>query len=402
MSSSDAMLRKSPASRWWQGLWQRLEEALSRPQAYQWARAQWWTRWVVRRRTLRLFAWMGGFVHSQVLLGCVQLRLFERVATGPLSAAQLAQQLDLPEIHLQPLLHSASAMELLAQDGLQDGSPLYRLGPLGRVVHQHPGIASMVEHNQLLYRDLTDPATFLRAGAQGQLAAYWPYAQDQGAEPALQAQAQSQLQRYSALMDASQSFVITEVLDSYPFGDHQCVLDLGCGKGRFMREVARQHPSLQLQLFDLPAVLALARERLSEAGLAGRAQFHPGSFLDDALPRGADLVTLVRVAHDHSDQAMRHLFRKVAEMLPPGGRLLLAEPMRLDVSQAAVVDPYFHFYLQAMGAGRLRSPQELMALLGESGFVGMEVLPTALPVHAQIVIGHKPIVNPNINPEKSI
>ena len=102
--------------------------------------------------------------------------------------------------------------------------------------------------------------------------------------------------RYSGLMDASQGFVITEILDAFPFEDHRCVLDIGCGKGRFMTALAQRHSHLSLQLFDLPAVVDLARQRLSQAGLDQRAQYFGGSFKTDALPTGADLVTLVRVA----------------------------------------------------------------------------------------------------------
>jgi demethylspheroidene O-methyltransferase len=59
------------------------------------------------------------------------------------------------------------------------------------------------------------------------------------------------------------------------------------------------------------------------------------------------------------------------------------------------VDPYFHFYLLAMGAGRLRSAGELMHLLQTSGFSGVESVPTAMPIHAQIITGRKTSVYPN-------
>ena len=384
------------------GWFARMERALTAwlasPEAYNWARARWWTRWMVRRRTLQLFDWMGGFVHTQVLLACVQLRVFERLAQQPLTLDQLAHELDIVACHIEPLFESARAMGLLHTDA----QGCYHVGPLGRIVLSHPGIAQMVEHNQLLYRDMADPISFLRQSDQGMLAAYWPYAQSAGAQPALQQDAAQQLRRYSALMDASQGFVITEILSHYRFRDHDTVLDLGCGKGRFMAALGERHPHLRLQLFDLPAVLDLARQRLTQAGLETRAQFHPGSFLDDPLPEGADLVTLVRVAHDHSDQAVRCILDKVAHILPPGGRVLLAEPMQLGGSDAAVVDPYYHFYMQAMGRGRLRSPAQLMRLLKDSGFVGIETISTDMPIHAQLIVGYRPSVYPSINSRKSI
>jgi demethylspheroidene O-methyltransferase len=119
----------------------------------------------------------------------------------------------------------------------------------------------------------------------------------------------------------------------------------------------------------------------------------PGSFLHDPLPQGADLVTLVRVAHDHPDEVVKLLLKKIHTALPVGGVLLLAEPMAQTQSGAqdgyTQSDAYFHFYLLAMGAGRLRTPEELMGLMQEAGFAQIERVPNTMPIHAQILVGRK-------------
>ena len=82
-----------------------------------------------------------------------------------------------------------------------------------------------------------------------------------------------------------------------------------------------------------------------------------------------------------------------------GGVFLLAEPMAQTMSNAAQgptqTDAYFHFYLLAMGAGRLRTPEELMRLISEAGFGAVELLPNAMPIHAQIIVARKISVYPN-------
>ena len=117
---------------------------------------------------------------------------------------------------------------------------------------------------------------------------------------------------------------------------------------------------------------------------------------------GADLVTLVRVLHDHDDATVLALLRKVWAVLPPGGRVMIAEPMRLPPGQGEVVDPYFHFYLLAMGAGRLRDPRDIARMLVQSGFSGVEQVPTAMPIHTQIVTAQKIGVNPSFRHKESI
>jgi demethylspheroidene O-methyltransferase len=74
-------------------------------------------------------------------------------------------------------------------------------------------------------------------------------------------------------------------------------------------------------------VARLAAQAGVRNGLGDRLKVHGGSFIDDELPTGADLVTLLRVAHDHDDDTVRRLLRAIHRCLPMGGSLLLAEPM---------------------------------------------------------------------------
>jgi demethylspheroidene O-methyltransferase len=102
-----------------------------------------------------------------------------------------------------------------------------------------------------------------------------------------------------------------------------------------------------------------------------------------------DLVTLVRVAHDHPDAVVKALLTKIYQMLPSGGRLLLAEPMAQPPGEAPVGDAYFHFYLLAMGSGRLRSPQELRSLMLDAGFETVEPISNPMPLHTRLLLGQK-------------
>jgi demethylspheroidene O-methyltransferase len=146
---------------------------------------------------------------------------------------------------------------------------------------------------------------------------------------------------------------------------------------------------LRLELFDLPPVARLAQVNMERQGLSQQIQTTGGSFLVDELPRGADLVTLIRIAHDHPDHDVLRVLRAIHRALPPGGTLLLAEPMAHDDVSQAQGDAYFHFYLLAMGSGRLRSRHELRNLMEQAGFCLVEALPTQIPLHAQILIGRK-------------
>ena len=138
-----------------------------------WAAAFPLTRPIARRRARALFDLCAGFVYSQVLLACVQLRVFEALAEGPQTVAALSMRLSLGIEATARLLHAAASLRLVTRRG-QDR---YGLGPLGAALLGNRAVAAMVEHHRLLYADLADPVALLRGERRETvLGAYWAYA----------------------------------------------------------------------------------------------------------------------------------------------------------------------------------------------------------------------------------
>jgi demethylspheroidene O-methyltransferase len=191
-------------------------------------------------------------------------------------------------------------------------------------------------------------------------------------------------------MAASQPQVAAEALAAYDVTRHHRLLDLGGGEGVFLREAAGRAPHLQLHLYDLPAVAARGHARLTEAGLGDRVAVTGGDFFRDPLPQGADLVSLVRVLHDHDDAPVQGLLQRVHDILPPGGRLLVVEPMAGVPGTEAVGEAYFALYLLAMGSGRARTPAELSTMLQHAGFAGIRIHPVRSPIRTGVITATKP------------
>ena len=367
----------SPRDRWF-ALRDRL---LASPGFRRWAAGFPLTRPIARRRARRLFDLCAGFVYTQVLLAFVQLRLPDILAEGPRSTGELAAQLSLSPDAVERLLAAAVALDLAARRGER----CFGLGPLGAALVGNPGIAAMVEHHRLLYSDLHDPVALLRGGHAGtELARYWSYARAD-APKGLSA---DRVAAYSGLMAASQALIAEEVLAAYRLSGHACLLDVGGGDGAFLIAAAERAPSLRLVLFDLPAVAERARERFTSAGLGERASAVGGDFLSDPLPRGADIVSLVRVIHDHDDEAALTILRAARRALPANGTLILAEPMSGTRGAEPIGAAYFGFYLLAMGSGRPRTPEELRGLLAAAGFDRARLVATATPMLTRLLVAH--------------
>jgi demethylspheroidene O-methyltransferase len=324
------------------------------------------TRPVARREARALFDLCAGFVYAQTLSACIELDLFEILAPGPLSVEALAARCAMPIASMRILLKAAASLRLLSPS--QRGKT-YRLGVLGAALRGNPGIAAMVAHHAMFYADVANPVALLRGETETKLSKFWPYRGEKGEAAA-----------YSALMAASQPMIAEEVLAAYDFSRHGTVLDVGGGDGSFLIRLAAQSPKPALQLFDLPEVAAQARSRFAAAGLAGRATAFGGDFHTESLPAGADIITLVRVLHDHDDASALAVLRAARAALPEDGTLLIAEPMAGTKGAAPIGDAYFGFYLLAMGSGKARLPEEIDALLAEAGFGGVKQIPTSQPM----------------------
>lgn len=352
---------------------------LTNPDFQNWAGRFFLTKPIARHRARALFDIMAGFVYSQTLTACVRLKLFDMLMDGPLTVEDLAQRADLSADSMRCLLRAAAALQLTQPMS----HSRFGLGQLGAALKAHPSLEAMIEHHRLLYHDLSDPVALLR-GELGdpQLRAFWAYAR----RPEVVRASPQEVSPYSALMAMSQTMVAHEVLDAYRLKSHRRLLDVGGGEGVFLLAASQRNPTLQIMLFDLPAVAARAAERFAAAGLGARAQAFGGDFFRDCLPEGADIISLVRVLHDHDDDFALAILKKVHAALPKGGTLLLAEPMAGTKGAEPAGDCYFGLYLAAMGSGRPRTAQEISALAREAGFRAPRLRPTATPLIVRVLL----------------
>lgn len=335
-------------------------------------------RSVARRRIRALFDLCSGFVYSQVLLACVRLDLFDAIAETPRSAEELADRLDVPRSSIDRLLEAAESLELVES---RSGGR-YGLGPLGAALLGNPAVQSMIEHHTALYADLHDPVALLRGQLETtELGRYWAYSKNAG-----QADLSSgKTAAYTDLMASSQALIADHVLASYPVHGHRRLLDVGGGAGAFVEAALNSSEQLEARVFDLPSVAERARDRFDRLGFGSRASASGGDFVNDELPTGHDLVSLVRILHDHDDDVVRSLLESIRRSIDDDGTLLIAEPMLETRGAEPITAAYFGFYLLAMGQGRARSPDTLRGFLEQAGFGEIRERRTPAPLLVRVL-----------------
>jgi demethylspheroidene O-methyltransferase len=334
-----------------------------------------------RRDGAKIFDLLQGFVASQVLTALVELGILRRLLNRPMSAGAIGLASGIAEERIALLLRAGTALRLLKQR--RDGR--YALARRGAAILGVPGLEAMIAHNRAFYADMADPVALLREPGVTRLARFWPYVL--GSDAADDPEAAN---RYSDLMAKSQVLVAQDTLQMVSFAGVSRLMDVGGGSGAFLSAVLERYPSLDGTLVDLPDVMPLAEATLARMGLSSRVQLCPLSFREEPLPRSADAISIVRVLYDHADPTVAALLNACFSALPPGGRLIISEPMSGGATPDSATDVYFAFYTALMGTGRVRSAAEIAAMCKSAGFTDIRAPKPHRPYITAVVTAVKP------------
>jgi acetylserotonin N-methyltransferase len=176
------------------------------------------------------------------------------------------------------------------------------------------------------------------------------------------------------------------VVAAFDLGRFRHLVDLGGATGHLAVAACERYPSLRATVFDLPEVMPIAREMIAATSVADRVGVRSGDFFTDPLPE-ADLYAVGRILHDWTDDKIKVLLRKIADSLPPGGGLLIAEKL-IDEDRSGPLSAQLQsLNMLLVTEGKERTPSEYAALLRQAGFATVESRRTYAPVDA--VLGLK-------------
>lgn len=292
-----------------------------------------------------------GYMAAKHLFAASELGVFEAVAGGAETSAELAARLGIDAEAARLLADALVATGLLRRDG--DA-----------------------------YANTEVTETFL-AGGPGPdlrpLLRFWDrlsYPLWQGFEGALRgvprpahAPSEEEAEIFSLGVEAITGASAHALAASYPFDRHRRVLDVGGGTGSFLRAVLGEHPHLSGTLFELEETAAVARGSLAGSELEQRIEIEVGDMLADRLPVAHDAFLLANVVHLFSLEHTRLLFERIRAAAEPGARMLLVDfwtdPTHSDPPLAALMAGEF---LLVSGEGRAYSVVEVEGLAAETGW----------------------------------
>jgi len=179
---------------------------------------------------------------------------------------------------------------------------------------------------------------------------------------------------------------ITEYVREVGGADKVRLLDLGCGTGRTLHQLAITHPTMRLHGCDLsPAYIKKARERLADV-----AELTLAVENGESLPWADatfDVVTSTYMFHELPRNARRNVVREMLRVVRPGGLVVIEDSAQISESPelGSVLhsfprdfhEPFYEDYLE----------DDLAALLAEVGFAVRETQPQLV---AKVVVARRP------------
>jgi ubiquinone/menaquinone biosynthesis C-methylase UbiE len=167
---------------------------------------------------------------------------------------------------------------------------------------------------------------------------------------------------------------------------HLRLLDVACGTGRTLHQLAQAHPALRLYGVDLsPAYIRQARKLLDDLPEVALAVENA-----EALPYADatfDLATSVYLFHELPRNARRNVLREMFRVVRPGGLVVIEDSAQLSESAELATalrsfpgefhEPFYNDYLE----------DDLGELLREVGFVVDAVEPHLV---AKVVTARRP------------
>jgi predicted O-methyltransferase YrrM len=250
------------------------------------------------------------FWESRILLSAAELNLFSPLLEAPLQAKDLASLLGTDPRALTVLLDALAAMGLLLK---HEGT--YKTAPDAAPFlsdRDSRSLLPMILHAANLWDSWSALTDIVRgAGA--------------AAVPSAASRNDDGLTAFIGAMHVVGTPLAETIVAAIQPGPARNLLDVGGASGTYTIAFLKAAPDMRATLFDKPAVIRMARDRLAEAGMLDRVRLAAGDFYSKELPDGHDLALLSAIIHQNSPGENVDLFEKVFRALIPGGRIVIRD-----------------------------------------------------------------------------
>ena len=306
---------------------------------------------------VRLREMVEGYWGTQVIRTAVAIGLPDILGDAALPAAEAAQAAEADAPSVERLLRALVTLGLCEVEG---GSRfrLTEMGGLLRAGVEGSCRGRVLFVGRALYPAFAELEASVRTGRRA---------------PSIRGDFESsspeQVAVTQAAMAESSRDAIRAAAAVYDFGRFATLLDVGGGFGGVIADLLVRFPAMRADVFDLPNVQSGAEAFLAERGLAGRASFIPGDFMQ-GVPAGYDGYCLKYILHDWQDAKALGILKSCRAAMGPDATLVVLEmvvPDRLEASPEHRAILRGDMSMMTWG-GKERTAVEYRQLFADAGF----------------------------------
>ena len=303
-----------------------------------------------------------GHLISQLLHVAVQLDLPARLAGGPRTADELADDAGVDAGALRQVLRGLAAEQVLCEDE----SGRYGLSALGERLETFAG--AVAARGTLYYPAVGQLLDALRTGRVAFEVAYGAPMFDYLAAHSDLAEVFQRSMADRARREAS------AVAAAFDYSGCRTLVDVGGGRGILLARLLDERSELVGVLADVPSALPGARAYLDAAGVGDRVRDEAIDFFV-GIPGGGDVYVLSRVLHDWNDADAMKILETCRAGMPETARLVVIDALVPEVASDAPAAIRMDLYMLVLLGARERTGTELGALLVAAGFRVDDVTP---------------------------
>jgi predicted O-methyltransferase YrrM len=315
------------------------------------------------------------FRESRVFLTAVELDIFTRLDDEWKTATELAADTGCDEENLEVLLNALAAMELLQKSG-----DSFRASPeVARFMSagSENSILPLARHSANLWYSWTELTEIVCTGERSS-----KMATERGGES---------LEDFIGAMHCHGEEAAEQIVAAIDVSAARKLIDIGGGSGTYTIAFLKANLDLKATIFDLPAVIEMARRRLRDVGLEDRVDLIGGDFYIDALPAGHDLAFLSAIIHQNSLEQNKELYGKVFNALNPGGEILIRDYIMDESKTKPCAGALFAInMLVGTPGGGTYTFNDIKEGLGSAGFVDIKLVQPGKLMDG-LVMGRKPV-----------
>lgn len=315
--------------------------------------------------------------NSAALIAAVQLGLFDQIACGRHTAVEIASEIDADPEAIEALLIALISLGLVHREEQK-----YTNAPLAAqflVSEQPRSINAALLYNADVYPLWGQLSEVVRRGdVTRDPEAYL------GGDPA-------QTRRFVWGMHHRALGVGRAVSSVIDLAGSTYLADLGGGPGTYSALLTRQHPDLKADVLDLPAVVEVASEIVSQMGADDRVSCLPYDYYRDQLPdHPYDAALISGVLHREGPDQVQAIFKELGERLPQGGRLWISDVMLNDERTGPLFSAMFALNMKVLAHhGRCHSVAEQSAWLEQAGFKVIQTHQLPPPINYTLICAER-------------